>query len=106
MRARILKSYRRNYYPPGYRNQAVAIMATGDRRKLLKSIITPTLVIHGHDDPLVPVEGGIDTARYIKDSSLHLIEGMGHDLPPGLSPIMVDLITAHIARNSKAKQAA
>ena len=106
MRARTLLSYRRNIYPAGYRNQVVAIMATGDRRKLLKQIITPTLVIHGHDDPLVPVEGGIDTARYISLSNLHLIEGMDHDLPPGLSPIMSNLIVEHIERQNASEKAA
>jgi pimeloyl-ACP methyl ester carboxylesterase len=106
LRERILLSYRRNFYPAGSRNQMVAIMATGDRRRVLKKITTPTLVIHGHDDPLVPVEGGIDTARHISNSNLHLIKGMGHDLPPGLVPILVDLILAHIDRHTRSQKAA
>ncbi len=106
LRQRILMSYRRNVYPKGYRNQAVAITASGDRRKLLKKIIAPTLVVHGHDDPLVPVAGGIDTARHINHSNLHLIEGMGHDLPPGLCEILSELILAHTERHGRARKAA
>ncbi len=106
LRQRILMSYRRNVYPKGYRHQAVAITASGDRRKLLKKIIAPTLVVHGHDDPLVPVAGGIDTARHINHSNLHLIEGMGHDLPPGLCEILSGLILAHTERHGRVRKAA
>jgi proline iminopeptidase len=55
---------------------------------------------------LVPVEAGIDTARHINHSNLHLIEGMGHDLPPGLSPIMSNLIVEHIERQNASEKAA
>jgi len=30
----------------------------------------PTLVIHGADDPLIPVEGGKETARVIPGSKI------------------------------------
>ena len=106
LKQRIEMSYKRSFYPRGYRNQVAAIMATGDRRKLLKKIITPTLVIHGHDDPLVPVEGGIDTARHIKHANLHLIKGMGHDLPPGLCELLVEQVHAHIERTTSNIKAA
>ncbi len=47
----------------------------------LSSITVPTLVIHGADDPLMPVEGGKDTARVIPGAGLLIIDGMGHDMP-------------------------
>ena len=47
----------------------------------LGSVSVPTLVIHGDDDPLVPVEGGRETAEAIPGAELIIIEGMGHDLP-------------------------
>ena len=43
-----------------------------------------TLVLHGKDDPLVPFACGQDTARRIPGARLVGIEGMGHDLPPGV----------------------
>jgi pimeloyl-ACP methyl ester carboxylesterase len=61
----IEKSYDRSYYPQGIARQNIAIPASGDRRESLSTIAVPTLVIHGADDPLIPVEGGKDTAYVI-----------------------------------------
>ena len=41
----------------------------------------PVVVIHGVDDPLVPIEGGRDTAANCPDARMIEIPGMGHDLP-------------------------
>ena len=60
-----------------------------------KTITAPTLVIHGKSDPLVPVDGGIDTAKHIPGARLELFDGMGHDLPVPLLPKFVALISAH-----------
>jgi pimeloyl-ACP methyl ester carboxylesterase len=79
----IERSYDRSYYPQGMARQNIAIIAGGDRRPSLSSIKVPTLVIHGADDPLIPVEGGKDTARVIPGASLLIINGMGHDMPKG-----------------------
>lgn len=72
----------RCYYPEGVGRQYVAIVASGDRSDACRSIDVPFLVIHGTDDPLVRVEAGVDTADKVPGAKLHLIEGMGHDLPP------------------------
>lgn len=93
--AKITRSFKRSFYPPGHRRQMAAIMASGDRVKVLKKIMAPTLVIHGTDDPLVPVEGGIDTAEHVPDARLELVEGMGHDLPAPLLPYFAELIGEH-----------
>ena len=76
-------SYDRSFYPPGMARQLIAILAHGNRKPALTSVNVPTLVIHGTGDPLVPVEGGKDTANTIAGARLMLIEGMGHDLPHG-----------------------
>ena len=44
----------------------------------------PTLVIHGLADRMCDVSGGRATAEAIPGAELVLIEGMGHDMPPGL----------------------
>ena len=55
-------SYDRCFYPHGIGRQVIAIMAQNNRKAALASIKIPVLVIHGTDDPLVPVEGGKETA--------------------------------------------
>jgi proline iminopeptidase len=75
--------------------QLLAIVASGDRRELLRQITAPSLVIHGDADPLIRVGAGRDTARNISGAKLLVVEGMGHDLAPGLRPILVDAIASH-----------
>ena len=89
------KSYDRSYYPQGAVRQNIALIAYGDRRLFLSTIAVPTLVIHGADDPLIPVEGGKDTARAIPGASLLIIDGMGHDMPKGVWAGIVDAISKH-----------
>jgi proline iminopeptidase len=101
LREQVARSVRRGHHPAGLTRQLVAIIASGDRRKLLPKITAPTLVIHGAQDPLVPVEAGRDTARHIAGAKLMVIEGMGHDLAPGLLPILVEAIAAHCHGSGK-----
>jgi len=91
----IEESYERSYYPQGTVRQNIALIANGDRRPLLSSIKVPTLVIHGSDDPLIPVEGGKDTARAIPGASLLIINGMGHDMPKGAWSKIINAISHH-----------
>ena len=76
-------SLKRSNRPMGAYRQMLAAMADRERAGLLGRISTPTLVIHGKADPLVPFACGEDTARRIPNAKLHGIEGMGHDMPPG-----------------------
>lgn len=80
----------------GTARQMVAIAASGDRSRLLKTIRCPALVIHGAADPLVPLAAGADTAALIPGAALHVIEGMGHDLPPQLIERLLALIDGHL----------
>jgi pimeloyl-ACP methyl ester carboxylesterase len=91
----ITASLNRSFYPMGFVRQMAAIVADGSRVQRLKMISKPTLVIHGSDDPLVPVEAGIDTAKHIKGARLEIIEGMGHDIPPQLINKLTTLIADH-----------
>jgi pimeloyl-ACP methyl ester carboxylesterase len=97
IREMILTSIERSYYPPGYARQLAAVMTSSDRVRLLKTIKVPTQVIHGLDDPLVPVSGGVDTAERIAGAKLELIPGMGHDFPRALWPKFIELIVANAA---------
>ncbi len=105
LKKKILDSYYRSNHPQGYSRHMAAVLASGNRVRLLKQITTPTLVIHGRDDALVSVEGGIDTARNIHGARLEIFDGMGHDLPKALLPDFIELIATH-AHDSQAKAAA
>jgi len=78
------RAYDRSYDPIGVARQAIASVASGDRTERLRHLEIPTLVIHGHADRMCDVSGGRATAEAIPGTELVLIEGMGHDLPPGL----------------------
>lgn len=82
--ARAGRAYDRCYDPTGVARQAVASVASGDRTERLRGLAVPTLVIHGLADPMCDASGGRATAEAIPGAELVLIEGMGHDLPPGL----------------------
>lgn len=88
-------SYDRAFYPEGMVRQNMALLASGDRTPFLSSITVPTLVIHGADDPLIPVESGRETARVIPNAKLLVIPGMGHDLPKGTWETIVAAICEH-----------
>jgi pimeloyl-ACP methyl ester carboxylesterase len=91
-------SFDRCYYPAGFTRHVAAIVEDGDRRRRLMKIHAPTLVIHGREDPLVPLAGGIDTAEYIPGADLEVIDGMGHNLPVELWPRIIDRIAENAAR--------
>lgn len=93
--ALVAREYDHMYYPEGGVRQYAAIVGDGSRVERLKDVRLPFLVIHGLADPLVPVEGGIDTAKSVPGAKLELIEGMGHDLPVELCLRYVDLIASH-----------
>lgn len=90
LRERITRAVRRSYHPQGVARQLVAIAADGNRTPLLRDIAAPTQVIHGLDDPLVPVAAGRDLVRRITSAQGDFIAGMGHDLPAPLWARFVD----------------
>ena len=93
-------SFDRSFYPQGFPRHVAAIIEDGDRRGRLKTIRAPTLVIHGRDDLLVRLPGGIDTAKHIPGARLEIIDGMGHNLPIELWPRIIGLIDDHAGRRS------
>lgn len=79
--------------PIGVTRQVAAIIASGDRTGQLEAIRSPTLVVHGTDDPLIPTAGGRATAAAIPDAELLIIPGMGHGLPrPTWDPIIDGIV--------------
>ena len=101
LRTNILTGLERSYHPAGTLRQMVAIAAdTGVRASQLGRIQSPTLVIHGHDDPLVPYGCGEDTARRIPGARMVGIPGMGHDLPPGVIEQILPALVPHLGSHA------
>ena len=98
MRERIGSAFDRSFYPAGTIKQMGAIMASGDRSNEVQKITSPTLVIHGKDDPLVPLKHGEDTAKKIAGSEYAAIEGMGHDL--ATLPVLIERILPFLRKNT------
>ena len=92
------ESFRRSSRSAGKVRQFGAILVSPDRRPALAELTVPTLVLHGEDDPLIPVEGGRETAAVIAGARLVTYPGMGHDLPGELWPALVAEITDHARR--------
>jgi len=92
LRANIESDLDRSYHPTGFARQYAAILAAPDRRPMLKTLSLPTVVIHGVQDPLVPVEGGRDTADNVPGAILVEIDGMGHNIPPQIFDRVIDAI--------------
>lgn len=94
-RERVAGAYARAFDPPGVQRQLASMLASGSRRKKLRSVQVPTLVIHGREDPLVPVRAARALARAVPGARLEIVDGMGHDAPVGLWPHLVDLLSEH-----------
>ncbi len=89
----------RGYSPSGAARQLAAVMTSGDRSSRLRTLSTPTVVLHGAEDTLVLPEAGKDTAANIPGADLRIIAGMGHDFPPALMDTFADAICAAAARS-------
>ncbi|MBF0468374.1 MAG: alpha/beta fold hydrolase [Desulfamplus sp.] len=95
-------SYDRSFYPEGIARQYLAILTQKKRTKTLGDLKVPSLVIHGDDDPLVPLSGGEATAQAIPGSQFKIVKGMGHAMPCmnlWWSDIL-DAITEHMNRSA------
>jgi pimeloyl-ACP methyl ester carboxylesterase len=93
------KGWDRDPTTGGVGRQLAAIIKSGNRTPLLRKITAPTLVIHGDRDRMVHPTGGAATARAIPGARRETVRGMGHDLPEGAWPAVLDLIDQH-ARSS------
>jgi pimeloyl-ACP methyl ester carboxylesterase len=108
IRERAGLSYDRGFDVRAGGRQLGAIIASGDRTEKLRLIKAPTLVIHGSVDKMIRPSGGRATAKAIPGARLMMVEGMGHDLPRGAWPQILDAISEHAraADRARAKAAA
>ncbi len=90
-----IEAYLRAYNPSGFKRQLLAIIFAESRVEELKSILIPSLIIHGDYDPVFSIEHGKQLAQSLTNSHLGIIEKMGHGLPECLSENIVNLIVKY-----------
>lgn len=95
MRQRALASVLRAPTGSSIGRQLAAIIGDGSRVPLLRQLRTPTLILHGADDAMVPLAHGRDLLRQIPGARLQQLPGWGHDLPDALAPTLAGLIADH-----------
>ena len=96
--ARAGAAWDRCFHPAGTGRQLMAINASGDRTEGLKGVEIPFLVIHGDQDRLIDMSGGVRTAEVVPGAELVVLDGMGHDLPPAYWDRIVSVVTDHAAK--------
>lgn len=64
----------------------------------VRRIATPTLVVHGSDDPFFPLPHGEALAAAIPGAGLLVVPGMGHEVPPAPTwDLVVPALIGHTA---------
>lgn len=101
LRERVRAAAQRAWRPEGTARQLAAIMAAPDRTSALQACALPATVIHGIDDPLLPIAHGRALAAALPGARLHAIAGMGHDLPPELHEHLAALVAATVEGASR-----
>ena len=98
VRERTVKATQRAFRPSGTRRQLAASLASGDRRRWLRKLSLPAAVIHGADDPLIPLAAGLDTCKSIRGAEMVVVPGMGHQFPESVMPVFADAIARTAAK--------
>ncbi len=71
-----------------------AVGASGSRINRLGEIKAPTLVIHGTEDPILPLDHGMALADKIPGAKKLIMEGVGHEMPEALMPEIINEMLA------------
>jgi pimeloyl-ACP methyl ester carboxylesterase len=77
---------------------AFAVFTAPSRVEALTTVTVPTLIVHGTEDPIFPIDHGEALAKAIPGSTLVSWEGVGHEIPTPLAPELIELLLANIAR--------
>jgi 3-oxoadipate enol-lactonase len=82
--------------PAGLLSQFAAVLTWSSYRRLA-GIQVPTLVMHGDEDRLVPLENGLRVARRIRGSQFVKVRGAGHVLSTDQPKIVDDEVFRFLA---------
>jgi pimeloyl-ACP methyl ester carboxylesterase len=103
LRTRAQRDVERAYDPDGLTRQATVTLIdhlepSAYRLNHLNTIKAPTVVLHGDDDPLVPIAAAHEIVAKVPGAELRIVPGLGHDIPIALVPQFVDAIAAAAGR--------
>ena len=84
-----------------YAGHGDAVGAGPSRLNRLAEISLPTLVIHGTEDPILPLDHGMALANNIAGATTFIMEGVGHEMPEALMPEIVREMLALFQKASK-----
>jgi pimeloyl-ACP methyl ester carboxylesterase len=84
----------------GFSRQLIAILASDNRLKKVKSIKSKTLIIHGKDDPLIQVKNAYKSHKYIKNSNLIVLPKMRHLIEEPIFDLFKDDLLNHLSEDN------
>ena len=84
-----------------YAGHGDAVGASPSRLNRLAEINLPTLVIHGTEDPILPLDHGMALANNIAGATTLIMEGVGHEIPEALMPEIVSKMLTLFQHASK-----
>jgi pimeloyl-ACP methyl ester carboxylesterase len=71
-----------------------AVGASPNRKERLHEIKVPTLVIHGTEDAILPLDHGMVLVDNIPNAKKYILDGVGHEIPEELLPEIITEMTA------------
>ena len=80
----------------GFSRQLMAILASKNRIKKVKSIKTKTLIIHGEEDPLIRVNNAYKANKLIENSDLLIFPQMRHLIEEPVFDLFKDDLLIHL----------
>lgn len=89
--------------PSAFNHGAVGLQK--DWTGCFRVISQPTLVIHGDEDPILPVQNGEALASGVPGALLRTLGGVGHELPPQVIPELTDWLAEHFASATSGQHA-
>jgi pimeloyl-ACP methyl ester carboxylesterase len=97
VRARVEATVQRAFRPAAGIRQMRAILRSPPRTRDLRQVDAPTLVVHGSDDPVLPIAHAQELAAAIPHAHLVVVDGMGHAVPWGHWDVILDVLMPHLA---------
>lgn len=88
----------RSANPQSANNHFEAAGGVDDSRARLAKVTTPTLIVHGDEDPVFPLAHGSAMANEMPGAELLVLEATGHELPRRIWDTLIPAILRHTAR--------
>ena len=96
-----LACYRTLLKHPGHAGGALAMMANWDLpglRDRMGSVTNPVLMLHGANDPAIPLDWAREAQGWLPDAQLEVLSGLGHLAHEEAPDTVAALISAFLAK--------